>query len=110
MAYRAIGNPDPAHLDNIELNTRYDAGSYNYAPPPGTPPDRDKKRDVDTKGLLSQSSQPPVNSWPVHSRRAAAMTPMRFSLLVFDVVLASTPIMFLGQLLGSRIQDDAPHI
>lgn len=97
MAYRPIGDPQPPHLENIELNTRYDPGAYNnqqYAPPPGSPPDRDKK-DVDSKGAF-RSNEAPMNSWPVHSQRAAALTSMRISLMIFDAILASTPIMFVG--------------
>src|SRR4051794_28699528 len=95
MAYRRIDNPQPAHLDNIELNTRYEGGSYGYAPPTGTPPDRDSKH-VDIKGAF-RSNEAPGSSWPVHSQRAAALTPLRMSLMIFDAILASTPIMFLGK-------------
>ncbi|CAO2655975.1 Nn.00g047780.m01.CDS01 [Neocucurbitaria sp. VM-36] len=97
--YRPIGDPNhtnsqSAPLDNIELNTRYDAGTYNYAPPTGTPPDRDIK-DVDSKAAF-RSGEVPVSSWPVHSQRAAALTPLRISLMIFDAILASTPIMFVA--------------
>lgn len=37
-----------------------------------------------------------MSSWPVHSQRAAALTPLRMSLMIFDAILASTPIMFVA--------------
>jgi hypothetical protein len=97
MAYRPIDNPKGpnAQVDNIELNTRYDAGAYNYTPPSGTPPDRDTK-DVDSKTSF-RSSEAPVRSWPIESRRVSTVTPLRAMLLFFDGVLASMPIIFIGK-------------
>jgi hypothetical protein len=97
MAYRPIDNPKNAHtnVDNIELNTRYDAGSYGYAPPADLPPDDDAKVG-DAKGAF-RSNEAPGGGWPVHSQRAAALTPLRAGLMVFDAILASTPIMFVGE-------------
>jgi hypothetical protein len=107
MAYQHIGDDhvrglQPAHLDNIELETRYDPGAYKFAPPPGHPPDSDSKLgDDDRKPLFraaSKATLPPGHSWPVQSQRVAALTPLRAGLMVFDAVLASTPIMFVGEL------------
>ncbi|KAF2830870.1 hypothetical protein CC86DRAFT_168342 [Ophiobolus disseminans] len=113
MAYRHIGDPNvrplqPAHLENIELETRYDPGAYNHVPPPGHPPsgyspsrgvDNDSKNDDDRKPFFhsaSKSSQPHGSSWPVQSQRVAGVTPLRAGLMVFDAILASTPIMFVA--------------
>lgn len=102
MAYQPIVRP--ANLDNIELETRYDPAAYNdnYAPPPGHPPSQsDSRIDDDRKPLVSsttKSSQQPVgNNWPVAAQMVAAMTPLRAGLMVFDAVLASMPIMFVGK-------------
>ncbi|KAF1845493.1 uncharacterized protein K460DRAFT_283257 [Cucurbitaria berberidis CBS 394.84] len=108
MAYIQIGNPNNSSsqsipLDNIELNTRYGARTDNYAPPSGTPPDRDTKN-VDSKTAF-RSSEAPVNSWPFHSQRAAALTPSRMSLMVFDAILASSPIMFVALALTAASLD-----
>jgi hypothetical protein len=106
MAYRPVGehNLQPAHFDNIELNTDYDPGVYNYAPPPGKPPshtpDGDSKQDDDTKPFFRATSQPappPGANWPIQSQQVATVTPLRALLMVFDGVLASMPIMFVGE-------------
>jgi hypothetical protein len=110
MAYQPVGgNPgirglQPAHLDNIELDTRYDPAAYNntqYAPPSGLPPDSDSKFDEDDKKPLFRANtktlQAPGNNWPVAAQRVATLTPLRAGLMVFDAVLASTPLMFVGK-------------
>jgi hypothetical protein len=110
MAYQPVGgNPgirglQPAHLDNIELDTRYDPTAYNntkYAPPSGLPPDNDSKFDEDDKKPLFRANiktaQAPGNNWPVAAQRVATLTPLRAGLMVFDAVLASTPLMFVGK-------------
>lgn len=97
MSYRPIDESigPNARVNGFELNTRYEGAAYNYAPPSGPPPDRDTK-DVDSKGAF-RSHEAPLGGWPVHSQRVAALTPLRALLMVFDAVLASTPIMFVGQ-------------
>jgi hypothetical protein len=110
MAYQPVGNPgirglQPAHLDNIELDTRYDPAAYNtkYASPPGHPLDEDSKFDEDDKKPLfratSKAAQAPGSNWPVEAQRVATVTPLRAGLMVFDAVLASTPLMFVGTLI-----------
>lgn len=97
MAYRPINDPwnsKSTQSDNIELSTRYDAGSHNYQPPIGPPPDRDSK-DGKSKDVML-IDQTPQGGWPVQSQRAAALTPLRAGLMLFDAILASTPIMFVG--------------
>jgi hypothetical protein len=109
MAYQPVRGPHiqgftPAHLDNIELDTRYDPGTYKYAPPPGHPPsqisNQDSKVDDDKKPFFrsaSKSSQPPGSNWPVQSQQVATVTLLRAGLMIFDAILASTPIMFVGE-------------
>ncbi|KAJ4371591.1 hypothetical protein N0V83_004810 [Neocucurbitaria cava] len=71
MAYRPIGDPKHATanaqsvpMDNIELNTRYDAGTYSYAPPSGSPPPPQEDRDMkdggerDSKAAFRSSEVP----------------------------------------------------
>jgi hypothetical protein len=110
MAYQPVGNAgirglQPAHLDNIELDTRYDSGAYNakYTPPPGHPSDGDSKFDEDDKKPLFRSAakatEAPRSNWPVEAQRVATVTPLRAGLMVFDAVLASTPLMFVGKLI-----------
>lgn len=108
MAYQQVGNhnirnPQPAHLDDIELETRYDPGHYQYAPPPGHPPDNaskhdgDSKHDDDRKPLFrSPSKRTPGENWPIEAQHVASMNPLRAAIAFFDAVLASTPIMFIG--------------
>lgn len=105
MSYHPIGNPkgSNAQVNDIELSTRYEAGAFNYAPPSGPPPDHDAKH-VDTKDAF-RTNEPPVGSWPVHSQRVATVTSLRALLMVFDAVLASTPIMFVGKSCQSELQD-----
>jgi hypothetical protein len=110
MAYQPVGNAgirglQPAHLDNIELDTRYDSGAHNakYTPPPGHPSDGDSKFDEDDKKPLFRSTSKAAgahgSSWPVKAQRVATVTPLRAGLMVFDAVLASTPLMFVGKLI-----------
>lgn len=37
------------------------------------------------------------DGWPLEPRHTAMMTPWRVCLIAFDTVLASTPIMFIGE-------------
>jgi hypothetical protein len=106
MSYQPVGHNhvrglQPAHLDDIEMDTRYDPGAYKYAPPPGHPPDSDSKLGDDDKKPLfrpaSKATIPPGSNWPVQSQQVAALTPLRAGLMVFDAILASTPIMFIGE-------------
>lgn len=105
MAYRPVGdaassNSQSTPLQDIELNTQYDAGTYNYTPPAGPPPERtskDTEKHVDSKAAFT-SSDVPVDHWPVRSQKPAAFTPLRMALFVFDLLLASMPIMFIGEL------------
>jgi hypothetical protein len=94
----------PAHLDNIELDTRYDPAAYTtYAPPSGYPPDGDSKfSEDDRKPFFGSTTKAvpvaaPGSNWPVEAQRVATITPLRAGLMMFDAVLASTPLMFVGK-------------
>lgn len=111
MAYQPVHDPgaqnvQPAHLDNIEMDTRYDPGADKYARPLGHPPshmtDGESKHDDsdDKKPFFRSTSRatiPPGSNWPVQAQQVATVTPLRAFLMFFDGVLASTPIMFVGE-------------
>jgi hypothetical protein len=106
-SYQPVGQPNlrglqPAHLDNIEMDTRYDPAAYTtYAPPPGHAPDGDSKFDEDDRkpffGSTAKAVPPAENKWPIEAQRVASITPLRAGLMIFDAVLASTPLMFVGE-------------
>ena len=83
-------------LDNIELRTRYDDCSYNPLPA-GDLPDRDTKYVDSYTKVASRSNEVPPGARPVYARRVAPITPLRVSLMLFDALLASTPLMFIGK-------------
>ncbi|KAF3048542.1 hypothetical protein E8E11_008630 [Didymella keratinophila] len=99
---------DP-HVENIELTETNDGQSrYNtYKMPPGLPPDGDTK--YSNYNASFTPDKPAVNDWPVNSQQVAVLTPLRGSILVFDVLLASTPLLFIVlALLVARLNDKAP--
>jgi hypothetical protein len=101
MAYQRVGDHSiralqPAHLDNIELDTRYDPGSYKYVLPSGHSPNNNLKHGDDTKPLFG-AGQDPGSKWPTQSQQVAHITMLRATLMIFDAILASTPIMFVGK-------------
>jgi hypothetical protein len=109
MAYQPVHDPmrgpPPAHFDNIEMDTRYDPGADKYAPPPGRSPSHMTDGDSKFEDLgdyknpffrsTSQATQP--SAWPGQAQHVATVTPLRAFLMFFDGVLASTPIMFVGE-------------
>ncbi|KAF2036780.1 hypothetical protein EK21DRAFT_95989 [Setomelanomma holmii] len=117
MAYQPVGGNNipgfqPAHLDNIELETRYDPGAYKYTPPPGHPlshiSNTDSKVDDDKKPLFrstSKSNQPRENKWPLQAQQVNTLTPLRVGLMIFDAILASMPIMFVARIDGQAVSD-----
>jgi hypothetical protein len=107
MAYQTVGDVSPrplqpAQLENIELDTQHGPAYTKYAPPPGHPPDSDWKFDEDDKKPFFRStSTAPPSPWdnrPVQAQQVATVTPLRAGIGVFDAVLASTPLMFIGKL------------
>lgn len=118
MAYQPVQDPDirpiqPAHFGTIELDTRYDPA---YAPAHGRSPSISRSPDGEWKGEDMGDKNPFFRrsrstswstTWPlppppgvrpsVQAQQVATLTPLRAGLMVFDAVLASTPIMFVGE-------------
>ncbi|KAH3919091.1 hypothetical protein HBH56_028680 [Parastagonospora nodorum] len=117
MAYQPVQDPDirpiqPAHFGTIELDTQYDPA---YAPAHGRSPSISRSPDEESKGEDMGDKNPFFRrsrttswstTWPlppppgvrpsVQAQQVATLTPLRASLMVFDAVLASTPIMFVA--------------
>ena len=47
----------------------------------------------------NDNNEPPVRNWPTESKHIWSLTPLRGFLIMFDVILASSPIMFIGKAL-----------
>lgn len=82
------------HIENIELTTKHDVPSaYNVAPSQTSPYDGDSKQS-DTNAYLPQNQT--IENWPIQSQQVATLTPLRGTILAFDIVLASSPLLFIG--------------
>ncbi|KAG9189022.1 hypothetical protein G6011_05890 [Alternaria panax] len=95
MAYepvRASAKGPNVSVEDDVSSIRYDAGSYSN--------DSDNARDRNTEDGVEEtkgnSNGMQVQRWPLNSQKVAVMTPLKVLILVFDVVLASTPVMFLA--------------
>ncbi|KAA8626117.1 hypothetical protein PtrV1_01797 [Pyrenophora tritici-repentis] len=90
--------------EDIELSTQYNSGSHRNIPLPIDAQDReDKDRAQDTKNTLL-SNEVPIGRWPSNSERMAKVTLRKALVVVFDTLLASTPIMFIAlALLATKI-------
>lgn len=95
----------PEQYDHIELHDRrYSSPDHTLYSPPAGPPPVAKNRDIRDPKAYFQSSQPPGPQWPHHSQRVGALTPLRVVIIVFDAILASTPIMFIAlSLIAARL-------
>ncbi|KAF7577654.1 hypothetical protein PtrM4_018940 [Pyrenophora tritici-repentis] len=107
MAYGPVPNlngPDVRLEEDIELSTQYNSGSHRNIPLPIDAQDReDKDRAQDTKNTLL-SNEVPIGRWPSNSERMAKVTLRKALVVVFDTLLASTPIMFIAlALLATKI-------
>lgn len=95
MSYVPLGdgrsNP---HIESIELITKNNLQPFhNFAPPQGLECDENpNQNDAKAKALLPKS----VANWPLQSQQVAALTPLRSTILAFDIVLASSPLLFIG--------------
>jgi hypothetical protein len=76
---------------NIEMNQQPSQFSYQ----PSLPNLDQKSRDSKTY-FQNDNNERPVRRWPTQSQRVATITPLRGVIIVFDAILASTPIMFIG--------------
>lgn len=97
MAYEPVNNSRSPYDGDVELSTRYDAGSYNNTRPPNNAQDRDTKDRVEDTKDAFLLNEVPLGQWPSQSEHAATLTPWKISVMVFDAILASTPIMFIGK-------------
>lgn len=102
MSYVPLGDGrKDVHVENIELTTNIDGQSrYNYAPPPGGPSDGDSTYSYSGAHLAPQKSA--IEKWPINSQQVATLTPLRGSILIFDVLLASCPLLFISELILHR--------
>ncbi|KAF2628777.1 hypothetical protein BU25DRAFT_430599 [Macroventuria anomochaeta] len=109
MSYVPVGagrtSPD---VENIELTAKNDGQTaYGYAPPQGLLPDGDI-RYSDSKANFPPSKV--VDNWPIKSRQVAALTPLRGTILAFDIILASSPLLFIVLALRvARLDGKAPR-
>lgn len=90
-----INNVQSESLENVELQER-SAQSHQYAPPASSLPITHSNSTYGDTKTIYESYQPPVRHWPLESQQVARLTPLRFFIIVFDTILASTPIMFIG--------------
>ena len=102
MAYDPVGqNPDrrSSVTDGFAPSTRYDAGSYSSGPPGTASLDGSSAEDGGAKGSKDavQTTEIIKGDWPLQSKQLATMTVWGVIVLIFDVILASTPIMFVGR-------------
>ena len=74
-----------SHSNYIELNHYPNVSTYE----PRHIPQTDSKNP-------NVGQAPPAQNWPARSQRVWALTPLRAWIFFFDVILASTPIMFIG--------------
>jgi hypothetical protein len=97
MAYEPVSpyakGPNISVEDDAAMSTRYDAGLYSSNPDDSR--DRDTEDGAEDVKRTSHGMQRQM--WPSHAQRVAVMTPLKVLIMVFDVILASTPIMFLGE-------------
>lgn len=67
----------------------------HYPPPAGPPPLQENAGFHKKNESPFENDVPPVKNWP-QSQNVATLTPLRIFIVVFDAILASTPIMFIG--------------
>ncbi len=95
MSYNKLNNAERARLESIELTTKYGETSYKDAPRPESSLDHNMKT-TDSK-KVARLRVGAGFSLPVEPRRPAAFTPIKTLVFVFDFILASMPIMFIGK-------------
>jgi hypothetical protein len=84
-------NVQDKRYHNIEMNQQ--PSQFSYQP---SPPNLDQKSRDSKAYFQNDNNEQPVRRWPVQSQRVATITPLRGVIIVFDAILASTPIMFIG--------------
>lgn len=98
MSYAPLGDGRTSpQVENIELTTKTGGQTpYSYAPPPRPADERDNKYGYGDSKAYSFPGKLNVDKWPVKSQQVIALTPLRGSILAFDLLLASTPLLFIG--------------
>jgi hypothetical protein len=100
MAYEPVGRTNGSRMslsDDLEPTMRYDAGSYNSRPSANDSVHHQTEDGVQNSKGATWSVESIKEQWPLQSQRLAPMTPLRGFIVVFDVILASMPIMFIGE-------------
>ncbi|KAF1929983.1 uncharacterized protein M421DRAFT_419017 [Didymella exigua CBS 183.55] len=108
MSYAPFGEERASpYAENIEPVTKHDGRTIcSYAPPQGSP--RDKMYN-DPKAY-SPPGKTVVGNWPVQSQQVAVLIPLRATTLVFDFLLASSPLIFLVLALKvTRLDGNVPN-
>ncbi|XP_014557657.1 hypothetical protein COCVIDRAFT_96702 [Bipolaris victoriae FI3] len=107
MAYEPVGRTDGSRIsisDDLDTRMQYDSGSYISNPSATGSVHRglgDRAKDV--KGA-TWSSESISEQWPLKSQKLAQITPSRGIAMFFDLILASTPIMFIAlALIAARL-------
>lgn len=97
MAYIPLGNEGMRpHAENIELTAKHDESTgYNIAPSQDSPYEGDSK---DGNRNAYPLPDRVVDNWPARSQQVATLTPLRGTVLAFDIILASSPLLFIGML------------
>jgi hypothetical protein len=102
MSYIPLWNGRTSpHPEDIEINTLSDRQTTcKFAPSQG-PLDDNIPRDDDSTSFFYHSNA--VYSRPSPSQRVAAFTPFRGAILAFDIILASSPLIFIGIYLARHL-------
>ncbi|EFQ86230.1 hypothetical protein PTNB73_04601 [Pyrenophora teres f. teres] len=99
MAYEPVQNRKGPYVrleEDIELSMQYNSGSYRNTPLPNNTQDRDGKARVEDTREGFLSNEVPLGQWPSNSERMTTVTLWKALVILFDVILASTPIMFIA--------------
>ncbi|XPS92069.1 hypothetical protein M3J09_001475 [Ascochyta lentis] len=94
MSYVPLGDGrTKPYVETIELTTKHNGQpTYSYVPPSRLP-----EGEIDNYNNFQEhilSGKPSIDNWPVKSQQVAILTPLRGSILVFDILLASSPLLF----------------
>jgi hypothetical protein len=88
-------NARDERYDNIEMNQQ-PPPDFPYRPPAGSPPNLEQRSQDSKAHFQNDNNERPVRRWPMQSQHVATITPLRGFIIFFDAILASTPIMFIG--------------
>jgi hypothetical protein len=111
MAYQLVQDaiPQPDRTNDVDQEERSDNDASGCLSSTIQPSHESLGYDNHQKSFVRSTSPSAISiisGWPIEPRRVATSTPGRVCLVVFDTVLASTPIMFLGE---STLSFEEPH-